>query len=395
MRTMPLVAAFAVLSPSFAQTLSEQVASARWQRHELGVGIELRRVWFASLTIADAPAMPPGPQSLAVLRIDLTVPDTRLALAVPERLQPTTAQAAAAGALAAVNGGFFTPQGRPRGLRRIGGVEVTAPGTEVRAAVGWRDGAITFGSNRDDWRGCPDVLEAGPMLVRGGAVVDHGDRQRTIRHPRTALGVRDDGALVVLTADGRTATAVGLSLEELGHLMRALGCRDAINLDGGGSSTLWSLAGGIANHPCDNKVFDAAGERAVADVVLVHAPVVVVVDDSEVYGLDGRARREADGSGFVGEGFTWACAGESLAARYRFAVPRAGRYLVQRRSVSAPGLGGAAVAWEAGAALDADGAGAWLTVAERRLEVGDAEIVASAVPGHPFLVDAVRLLQVP
>ncbi len=395
MRSAILLAASALLSPAFAQTLPERLLAADWQRCTLGLGVELRRAWFANLTIVDAPALPPGPQSLTLLAVDLGESGTRLSLAIPDRLLPTTTQANAAGALAAVNGGFFTPQGRPRGLRRVAGVEVVPATDEVRAAVGWRAQHFSFGRSSDDWHDVPDVLEAGPMLVVGGEVVQHGERQRTIRHPRTALGVREDATLVLLTADGRTPLAAGLSLDELGHVMRALGCRDAINLDGGGSSTLWALGwpgAGIANHPCDNKAFDAEGERAVADVVLVYARAVIVVDDDEAVVREGRLQRERDGSGNLGGAFAWAPAGDAVAAVFTVAVPRAGRYLVQRRSVTAPGLGDAAANWPDAGELASDGAD-WVTVGERNHVVGAFQLVVTSVPGRPFLVDAVRLVE--
>jgi exopolysaccharide biosynthesis protein len=98
-----------------------------------------------------------------------------------------------------------------------------------------------------------DLVQAGPLLVADGAVAfdpqaDHegfsaGAEQfdsdiTSDRHPRAALGVADD-ALVAVACDGRrTGVDAGLSMLELAHVMADMGARHAINLDGGGSTTL-------------------------------------------------------------------------------------------------------------------------------------------------------------
>jgi exopolysaccharide biosynthesis protein len=84
------------------------------------------------------------------------------------------------------------------------------------------------------------------------------------RHPRTAIGWRADGHLVLVTVDGRQPQkSVGMTIEELAKLMIELGCVEAMNLDGGGSTTM-VIRNKIANNPSD-----AAGERPVSDALLV------------------------------------------------------------------------------------------------------------------------------
>jgi exopolysaccharide biosynthesis protein len=93
-----------------------------------------------------------------------------------------------------------------------------------------------------------------------------------LRHPRTAIGIKPNGKIILLTADGRQENAVGLSLPELAQVMRWLGCTTAINLDGGGSTTLWVASDsvkGIVNFPSDNKKWDHEGARKVANVILL------------------------------------------------------------------------------------------------------------------------------
>lgn len=371
--------------------------TAAWQQREVALGVTLSRAWL--------PRLGPGPQSLCVVTI-APQSDARLRVTVPRGLAPTTRQAETADALVAWNGGFFLPNGRPRGLRRSGGVELSPAGAESLAAVGWRDREFRLGGSHDDWQAWPDVLEAGPHLVRNGVVLDHGEKQRSTRHPRTAMGVASDGTVVALTADGRTELARGLSLEELGEVLRALGCVEAINLDGGGSTTLWAEAfaataaampaatAGIANHPCDNRRFDAAGERAVADVVLLFGTRVVVVDDDELRLLHGTLRSEQDGSGQLGGSFGWAPVGDRVRAAFRLPIAVAGRYRVERRSVLAPGAVDAAVRWFGEFDVPSEGEAAWRTVTERAFGAGPAQIEVSSLPGHPFVLDAVRLVAI-
>jgi exopolysaccharide biosynthesis protein len=118
-----------------------------------------------------------------------------------------------------------------------------------------------------------DVMLSGPMLV-----FDHHDETldtaafTRLRHPRTAIGIKANGNIILLTVDGRHENSAGMSLHELAKTMRWLGCEEAINLDGGGSTTLW-VAGqadnGVVNHPSDNKKWDHEGERKVANVILL------------------------------------------------------------------------------------------------------------------------------
>ena len=104
---------------------------------------------------------------------------------------------------------------------------------------------------------------AGPMLVYDGVIQEFDMNEEFIAttHPRTAIGVTEDGSTVIqVTVDGRwTSTdpmkqAVGMEAPVLAKLMKSLGCYKAINLDGGGGTAMW-IDGygvdGIVNHPCE------------------------------------------------------------------------------------------------------------------------------------------------
>ena len=86
-----------------------------------------------------------------------------------------------------------------------------------------------------------------PRILRNGASVaalapaTEGtiSRNAEVRHPRTAVGFsRDSTTLFLVTVDGRSTTSVGMTLVELATLMQELGAWDALNFDGGGSTTM-------------------------------------------------------------------------------------------------------------------------------------------------------------
>ena len=99
-----------------------------------------------------------------------------------------------------------------------------------------------------------DALHAGPVLMHEGKIRVTSDEEvffgSTISniHPRTAAGYRNSGELVLLVVDGRQIDSRGVDLQELAILMRDLGCVEAINLDGGGSSAM-VVDGKLLNRP--------------------------------------------------------------------------------------------------------------------------------------------------
>ena len=122
------------------------------------------------------------------------------------------------------------------------------------------------------------VIGGSGVLLRDGeipALVDStgGAGFARARHPRTALGWAPDGRLLLVVVDGRQpGYSAGMTLRELARTMRALGATDALNLDGGGSSTLVAV-GDSAGAPGGraarivNRPSDRAGERPVANAV--------------------------------------------------------------------------------------------------------------------------------
>jgi exopolysaccharide biosynthesis protein len=105
------------------------------------------------------------------------------------------------------------------------------------------------------WEKANFIVSGGPLLLWKGRRLEEPEKESIskvfflARHPRTAAGVRADGTLLFVTVDGRRPEeSVGMSLPELTDLMIALGCVSAINLDGGGSTTM-VIDGRIVNHP--------------------------------------------------------------------------------------------------------------------------------------------------
>ena len=68
----------------------------------------------------------------------------------------------------------------------------------------------------------------------------------------------------MITVDGRSEDAAGMSLYELQAFLQTKDCLEAINLDGGGSTTMWVKDKGVVNHPSDK-----TGERKVANVIII------------------------------------------------------------------------------------------------------------------------------
>ncbi|MCI0539750.1 MAG: phosphodiester glycosidase family protein, partial [Verrucomicrobiales bacterium] len=98
-------------------------------------------------------------------------------------------------------------------------------------------------------KGAAMALSGGPILVQTGKVLRVTSNKAGDRHPRTAFGWNETH-LFLVQVDGRQPDlSIGMTLRELADYMVRLGCQQAMNLDGGGSSTLW-LNGRVMNSPC-------------------------------------------------------------------------------------------------------------------------------------------------
>jgi hypothetical protein len=201
---------------------------------------------------------------------------------------------AAHGVTEAVVGGFYVRwtgvppapalTGLPLGELRLDGapepfVPFTHPWGERRACLSVVGSEVRI-ARRDELPESPsgDLLQAGPLLVRGGRAVsgdeegfstaaDQFDSDITEgRHPRAALG-SDGERLIALACDGRADDEAGLTIDELAATMAGLGASEALNLDGGGSTSL-VCAGRLCNHPREAHEVSVPGGRAIATALV-------------------------------------------------------------------------------------------------------------------------------
>jgi exopolysaccharide biosynthesis protein len=238
---------------------------------------------------------PPGPVAVQALRLDprkVTLEIGRGAGAEPPRTTVDVIAERRPGAIAAINAGFFSLEtGRPTNFLKIGG-KVVSGTSRPRGAVGItaRGGVTTLlfdrlavtgaikgpleykpllDSSPRDWaRAQHAVSGAGLLMLDGRELTEWKDERisvgfDTTRHPRTLIGTDGDGYLWLITVDGRNLSiSLGMSFTELQRLSKRLGLRSVLNLDGGGSTTMWA-AGKIVNHPSD-----PGGPRPVSDAIV-------------------------------------------------------------------------------------------------------------------------------
>lgn len=180
--------------------------------------------------------------------------------------------------LAAVNGDFFAKDGTPQGIYYRNGTCLKGTMTDnvctffaitknKKAIIGSYD---EYDSYKEDIQ---EAVGGRVRLMTNGNVLP---QTVTALEPRTAIGVTDDNVVYILVADGRNFWySNGMRYAEMGAVMKALGAKNAINLDGGGSSTfiIRKIAGfedgrfAIRNWPYDN----GGVEREVANGLLVVA----------------------------------------------------------------------------------------------------------------------------
>jgi exopolysaccharide biosynthesis protein len=234
-----------------------------------------------------------------------------------ERIQPVKAVgretvlalALRYGASAAINGGFWKLDGTPAGILKIDNHWHGTP-TKPRGAIGWSNssGEVLFDRvlTSCDLTVCPDEAEievvpisdlsyavsegwncvehivgGAPLLIRAGNLVEDYSSEQILesfylkRHPRTAVGVREDGNWVIVVVDGRMEGCFGgATMKELTELMLKLKCVAALNLDGGGSSTL-VVEGSVINMSCGTFLENGGQVEAVSDALLIYTTLKI------------------------------------------------------------------------------------------------------------------------
>ena len=237
-------------------------------------------------------------ENINILEVSLKTKKLKLGLASADSysnsnpfggtLKPTSEIAQSVGAVAAVNAGFFDMKngGAVDFIKIKGQVFDTSrvyakqrlPFKQAISAFTIKDNQVKIIKGEQD-KGWEDKLDAAYVLLTGPLLLFDKEAQPLAktafndnRHPRTCACVTSDQKLLIVTIDGRAAESEGVSLNELIILLQSLKCKDAINFDGGGSTTMYIKGqpeNGVVNYPSDNKKFDHHGERSVSNIFYI------------------------------------------------------------------------------------------------------------------------------
>ena len=263
-----------------AQTSADSatIVSTRWKTTVAQDGIIHKRALIPSLY--------KGPQHINIIEIPASR-TLHYGIGVNEKMVPISQLSAENQALASINGSFYNMQkGNSVCYLRLGKEVVDTTTTrEFKLRV---TGAVY--THKKKLRIIPwsreteakykkkkgNVLASGPLLMDDGHTCSWEMCDSSFvatKHPRSAIFTTKDKKTVLITVDGRSkGNAIGVSIPELAHLIRILGGVDALNLDGGGSTTLWmknAPDNGVLNCPSDNGKFDHQGQRRIPNIIYV------------------------------------------------------------------------------------------------------------------------------
>jgi exopolysaccharide biosynthesis protein len=292
----------AVCFHAAAQTDSATFAHTTWNVQTLAKDITWKSFHFENKSLFNAN------EDINIIEISPKQKRYRLHVVHSDSLEPTSQLSIRNNALAGINGSFFKMRGAdPDDNKKNDGKPVLEPSklNYNRSVVYLRENNLVIAENNEkdnkrkrhqqgsiaikkrkvsivkdsadiNWehqlRG-QDVISTGPVLIL--ASIDQkisSDAFNNDRHPRTAIGKRADGTVILLVVDGRATESAGMSIPELQRIFRWLHCTEAINLDGGGSTTMYIRGQpfkGVVNYPTDNKKYDHAGEREVANALII------------------------------------------------------------------------------------------------------------------------------
>lgn len=277
-----IVLTFVSLAGLSAQTSADTkvLADLEWETNTTADGLTYKR--------ALVPDLYGGPQHINLVEIPKGA-RLRYGIAVSE-MKKTSVISAEHGALASINGSYYnmstgssvcflkvgkelidTTIASEFDLRITGAVRVNQRRCQI---LPWNLKAEkSYRSNKGA------VLASGPLMLEDGDICSWNECDSSFiatKHPRSAIFTTKDGKTVFITVDGRSkGNAIGVSIPELAHLVAALGAEDALNLDGGGSTTLWldgAPDSGVLNCPSDNRTFDHVGERSIPNLIYVYRP---------------------------------------------------------------------------------------------------------------------------
>lgn len=131
------------------------------------------------------------------------------------------------------------------------GYVISGPKSVLNSLLEKKDAELSLSTN-PEWKNVKHIISGGPYLVKNGEVYVDMTAQKLAaiggRNPRSAVGYTADNNLILVAVDGREGSSIGMTLMELGNFMKSIGCVNAMNLDGGGSTVMY-VDGKIVNKP--------------------------------------------------------------------------------------------------------------------------------------------------
>ena len=257
-----------------AQTPADSLAIviANWEAKEIGK--EMRSLQ------ATLPSLYGGPQYVSIVEIK-TSRKVKAGIGTSRQMKPLSTLAKENKATAAINGSYYNMRDGSSvtflKIDRAVADSTTEAEFKIRVtgAIAVRKGKLQIlpwsrSIERGYKKKIGTVLASGPLLLQNSHNADWSACDSDFiatKHPRSAIAITKDKRVLLITVDGRSpGNAIGMNIPELAHLIKTLGGKTALNLDGGGSTTLY-LDGKILNHPCDNKRFDHEGERHIPNMI--------------------------------------------------------------------------------------------------------------------------------
>ena len=236
-----------------AQTQADEdvIRNAKWETTEIAKGVKGM--------VAAFPSLYGGPQYVSIVEVKPRRHRHRADIGVSREMKPISQLAQEHQAIAAINGSYYNMKvGNSVCFLKVGREVMDSTmrsefTLRVTGAVRTRHGRLKIipwdrQTEQDYRKRHGSVLASGPLMLHKGEYSDWSMCTQSFietKHPRSAAAVT-----------------------ELAHLARTMGARDALNLDGGGSTMLY-LDGHVLNHPSDNKQFDHAGERHIPNIIYI------------------------------------------------------------------------------------------------------------------------------
>ncbi len=255
------------------------VVNGNWITDTLAEGLLLK-----NLSISDNSLFNSN-QNIYIVEIDENKNDFFFKLAASSTLTKTSEFCKINKAFVAINGSFFfMKSGIPTDYLRVNGKKIASNTYKDGKRKTYKNGLLAIQNGHlsiimpdtnidfEDGLQHEEIMTSGPMLLFDHQTLSFIQNSFTLdRHNRTGVAITDEGKILLIVVDGRMKEAAGMTLKEFASILKWLNAKTMLNLDGGGSSTLFINKDnyGIINHPTDNGKYDHFGERKVANVLLL------------------------------------------------------------------------------------------------------------------------------